>query len=234
MRMRSLLTLVGFAISFALPTYAQQKDLADPQTTQKILALMKAVNEAQNNNDPAARVALYTRDAVFVTPDGGPIIGRQAIQKWFTDLYQWWHPKNSIHKVDGDAPHLIGTAGNELWATGEWSETGQGKNGEPIPIKRYRWWHPKDYITKLDGNAVHLIGTAGNELWATAEWSETGQGKNGEPLSIKGHWTRIYVREGDDWKIRVSAMNTTPDSVRLINKSFAPQPAATPSPTASP
>ena len=159
-------------------------ELADPQTTQKILALMKAANEAQTNNDPAARVALYTRDAVFVTPDGGPIIGRQAIQKWFTDLYQWWHPKNSIHKVDGDAPHLIGTAGNELWATGEWSETGQGKNGEP--------------------------------------------------LSIKGHWTRIYVREGDDWKIRVSAMNTTPDSLRLINKSFAPQPAATPSPTASP
>ena len=58
------------AISFALPTYAQQKNVADPQTTQKILALMKAVNEAQNNNDPAARVALYTRDAVFVTPDG--------------------------------------------------------------------------------------------------------------------------------------------------------------------
>ena len=58
--------LVGLAISFALPTYAQQKDLADPQTTQKILALMKAVNEAQNNNDPAARVALYTRDAVLL------------------------------------------------------------------------------------------------------------------------------------------------------------------------
>ena len=155
-------------------------ELADPQTTQKILALMKAANEAQTNNDPAARVALYTRDAVFVTPDGGPIIGRQAIQKWFTDVYQWWHPKNSIHKVDGNAFHLIGTAGNEVWATGEWSETGLGKNGEPIPIK--------------------------------------------------GYWSDIYVREGDDWKIRVDAWNTSPDSVILINKSFAPQPAATPSP----
>ena len=159
-------------------------ELADPQTTQKILALMKAANEAQTNNDPAARVALYTRDAVFVTPDGGPIIGRQAIQKWFTDLYQWWHPKNSIHKVDGDAPHLIGTAGNELWATGEYRETGQGKTGEPLPIK--------------------------------------------------GHWLCIFVREGDEWKIRVAAWYTHPDSVMLINKSFAPQPAATPSPTASP
>jgi hypothetical protein len=29
----------GLAISFALPTYSQQKDVADPQTTQKLLAL---------------------------------------------------------------------------------------------------------------------------------------------------------------------------------------------------
>jgi uncharacterized protein (TIGR02246 family) len=178
MKKRLIVPTVGLAISFALPTYAQQKDVADPQTTQKILALMKAVNEAQNNNDPAARVALYTRDAVFVTPDGGSIIGRQAIQKWFTDVYQWWHPKNSIHKVDENAPHLIGMAGNELWATGEWSETGQGKNAELIPIK--------------------------------------------------GYWFCIYVREGDDWKIRVMAGNATPESVILINKSFAPQSAATP------
>ena len=50
----------------ALPTYAQQKDLADPQTTQKLLAGVKADDEARNNNDPAARVALYTRDAVLL------------------------------------------------------------------------------------------------------------------------------------------------------------------------
>ncbi len=93
---------------------------------------------------------------------------------------------------------------------------------------------PTNYITKVDGNAYHLIGTAGNELWATGELTETGQGKNGEPIPIKGHWACILVREGDDWKIRVCAWNFTPDSVILINKSFGPQPAATPSPTASP
>jgi uncharacterized protein (TIGR02246 family) len=184
MKKRLVVPLVGVAISFALPTYAQQKDLADPQTTQKILALMKGLNEAQNNNDAAGRAAYYTRDAVFVSPEGPPITGRQAIEKWFADVYQWWHPKNSIHKVDGNAVHLIGTAGNEVWATGEWSETGQGKTGEPIPIK--------------------------------------------------GYWLCIYVRDGDGWKIRVSAGNATPDSVILINKSFAPQSAATPSTTASP
>ena len=42
MKKRLVVPLVGLAISFALPTYAQQKDLADPQTTQKLLALGKA------------------------------------------------------------------------------------------------------------------------------------------------------------------------------------------------
>jgi uncharacterized protein (TIGR02246 family) len=183
MKTRLLGVIVGTALSFALPSYAQQKDLADTQTTQKILAIGKALDEAINDNDPAAIAALYTRDAAFVTTEG-PIIGRQAIQKWSADLYQWWHPKNRISKVDGNAFHLICAAGNEVWAMGEFSETGQGKNGEPIPIK--------------------------------------------------GYWSDIYVREGDDWKIRVAAWNTTPDSVLLINKSFAQQSAATPSPTASP
>jgi uncharacterized protein (TIGR02246 family) len=146
--------LIGLAISFALPTYAQQKDLADPQTTQKILALIEALNLAENNNDAAAIAASFTRDGVFVTLEG-PIIGRQAIQKWFTDLYQWWHPKNSIHKVDGNVVHSIGTAGYELWATGEWSETGQGKTGEPIPIKGY-WFFI--FVREADGWKVRVTG----------------------------------------------------------------------------
>jgi ketosteroid isomerase-like protein len=183
MKTRLLGVLVGLAISFASPTYAQQKEVADPQTTQKILALFKALDEAINNTDAAAIAALYTRDGVMVTTEG-PIIGRQAIQKWFTDLYQRWHPKNHIDKLDGNSPQLIGTAGNELWATGESSETGLGKNGQPIPIK--------------------------------------------------GYWAETYVREGDDWKIRVSAFSTTPDSIIRIHQSFAPQPVATPSPSASP
>jgi hypothetical protein len=41
MKMRLAIPLVGLAISFALPTYARQKEVADPQTTQKILAVVK-------------------------------------------------------------------------------------------------------------------------------------------------------------------------------------------------
>jgi uncharacterized protein (TIGR02246 family) len=166
-----------------LPTYAQQKDLADPQTTQKLLALGKADEEAHNNRDPAACAALYTRDGFFFTP-GGTVIGRQAIQKWYTDLWQSWHSTN--------------------------------------------------YTSKADGNAYHLIGTAGNELWATGESNQTGQGKNGEPFPFKNHWICIYVREGDDWKILACAFGDSPASTMTAYQNFGPQPAATPSPTASP
>jgi len=62
MKTRLLGALVGFAISFALPTYAQQKDVADPQTTQKILAMAKTGNDAHNNNDAAAIAEQFTRD----------------------------------------------------------------------------------------------------------------------------------------------------------------------------
>ena len=134
--MRLLLALVGLAISFTVPTVAQQTDTPDPQTSQKILAIGKAFDEGENNNNAAAIAALFTDNAVFVT-DRGPVNGRQAIEKWYTELYQGWHPKNHITKFDGNAPHLIGTAGDELWATGEWSDTGQGNTGGPIQIKGY-------------------------------------------------------------------------------------------------
>jgi uncharacterized protein (TIGR02246 family) len=136
MKMRLLGALVGLATSFALPTFAQQTNTPDPQTSQKILAIGKAWDEAENNTDAAAIAALFTEDGVFVT-DSGPVNGRQAIEKLFTDVYKGWHPKNHTIRFDGNAPHLIGTAGNELWATGEWSETGQGETGGPTPVKGY-------------------------------------------------------------------------------------------------
>ena len=51
MKIRSLLALVGLAISIALPTFAQQKETVDPQIAHKILAIGKAYDEGENNND---------------------------------------------------------------------------------------------------------------------------------------------------------------------------------------
>jgi hypothetical protein len=63
------------------------------------------------------------------------------------------HPTNSQRGRRGDHEKTFGPklhhqgrrecrsldrpAGNELWATGEFRETGQGKNSEPLPIKGY-------------------------------------------------------------------------------------------------
>jgi uncharacterized protein (TIGR02246 family) len=136
MKIRFLLALVGLAISFALPSFAQQKDTADPQLRQRYLALVKKYDDALNKNDAAAVAALFTEDAVFVT-DRGPVKGRPAIERYHADLFKQLHLSNSLITVDEDSPHIIGTAGNELWATGAWSATMQGKDWGPKEIKTY-------------------------------------------------------------------------------------------------
>jgi ketosteroid isomerase-like protein len=136
MKIRFLLALVGLAISFAFPTFAQQTSTPDPQLRQRLLVLIQKYSDAENNNDATALAALYTEDAVEVT-DRGPVNGRKVIEKLHADDLQKVHVSNHLITVDQDSPQIIGTAGNELWATGEWSETIQGKNFGPIPIKGY-------------------------------------------------------------------------------------------------
>ena len=74
-----LITLVWLAISFAVPGFAQQKDTAASQIDEQIV---KKFDEAFNNGDAAAVAALYTEDAVQVTPQG-PVFGREAIREAF-------------------------------------------------------------------------------------------------------------------------------------------------------
>jgi hypothetical protein len=51
------------AISFIVPTLAQQKGTVDPQIDQQIRALAQKYGEAINKHDPAAVAALNTQDA---------------------------------------------------------------------------------------------------------------------------------------------------------------------------
>ena len=43
----------------------------------------------------------------------------------------------SIGKPDQYSPHIIGTAGNEVWASGGWSTTIKGQDFGPAQIKGY-------------------------------------------------------------------------------------------------
>ena len=67
MKMRLLVALVELAISFALPTFAQQKDTVDPKIAQQIHALMAKWDEGFNRSDSGALAALYTDDGVWVS-----------------------------------------------------------------------------------------------------------------------------------------------------------------------
>ena len=80
MKIRFVIALVGLAISFAPPAFAQQKDTADSRIAQQrdLLGDPKALDEfgvlatkqseAFTNNDAAAVAALFTEDAVLVGP----------------------------------------------------------------------------------------------------------------------------------------------------------------------
>lgn len=135
MKIRLLGALVGLAINFAVSTFAQEKETVDPQIAQQIRALSIKYDEAFNKNDAAALAALYTEDAVEVA-DTGPIYGREAIEKHFTDVFKQVHVSNHLGKGDQYSPHMIGP-GNEIWANGEFSLTFQGKSGGPIQVKGY-------------------------------------------------------------------------------------------------
>jgi ketosteroid isomerase-like protein len=136
MKIRLGVALLGSAFSLAVPTFAQQKDTVDPQILQQYAELGKKFDEAMNNNDASALAACFTKDAVLET-NTGPIYGREAIEKMYADLFKKVHFSNTVNEADQYSPHVIGTAGNEIWGTGDWSNTIQGKGWGPIAQKGY-------------------------------------------------------------------------------------------------
>jgi ketosteroid isomerase-like protein len=145
MKIRLVVALVGLAVSFAVPAFSQQKDAADSQIRQQLDTLGQQYDEAFNNGDAAALAATFTRDAVLVN-DTGPVYGREAIGKYYAELFKQVHFSDHICKSDQYSPHIIGTAGNEKWSNGEWSTTIDGQNFGPI--------HSKGYVSF----AVYFIG----------------------------------------------------------------------------
>jgi uncharacterized protein (TIGR02246 family) len=128
--------LVGLAISLGVPAFAQQTNTPDPQMRQRLVEVIKKHGDAMNANDADAAAACFTEDAVYVT-DTGPVNGREAIKKWYADLFQKVHFSDHIITIDQDSPHVIGTDGKQMWATGGWSTSIKGENFGPTKIKGY-------------------------------------------------------------------------------------------------
>jgi ketosteroid isomerase-like protein len=167
MKMRSVVTLVGLAISLALPTFGQQKDTGDPRIVQQrdLLGLPKALDEfgelnrgleeACNRNDAAAAAALFTEDALLVAPDG-IFSGRLDIGKRYADTFQ------------------------------------------RSPIINFNCSWDRRHLNAID-----------NAVWSAGNWFGTFQSQTG-PAFAFGHWSAIYVRDGDAWKIRMLTLNEQP------------------------
>jgi uncharacterized protein (TIGR02246 family) len=136
MKNPSLLALLGLAISFAVPTFAQQTNTPDLRLREKLIAAIKRHTDALDKNDAAAVAANFTEDGVSVEQDG-PTFGRNAIQKLWAQRFQNVQFSNDRVTVDEDSPHLIGTDGKQMWATGTWTATIQGKGWGPKDIKGY-------------------------------------------------------------------------------------------------
>src|SRR5271157_2683690 len=130
MKIRFLVALLGLAISFALPTFAQEKGeanafpfrpiLAGPQLVQQVEAINLKFDEAFNKHDVAAVGALYTANAVQVTPQGS-FSGREAIEGYITDLFQRHQPVDRITKMT-----YVYAFGSDLCALGGWTVTING------------------------------------------------------------------------------------------------------------
>jgi len=84
MKTRLVVAIAAMAISFALPTFGEEKSAVDPEVRQEIEALLMKYDEAFNKNDAAAVAALFTPVAVEVfgwETGGGAASGQQAIEK---------------------------------------------------------------------------------------------------------------------------------------------------------
>jgi uncharacterized protein (TIGR02246 family) len=129
MKMRFLVALTGLVISFAVPTFAQQKDTGDTKIAQQIRALAIEYANAFNRHDSAAVAAFFMEDGVRVSGHG-ETHGRPAIAKSYAKYeFQDWNCTDLLKKID-----RILTVDNRVIAQGIWSMTYQD-NGATKPNK---------------------------------------------------------------------------------------------------
>jgi len=131
MKIRLLLALVGLAVSFALPTFAQ----VDPKVDQQIRALITKWDDAFNRSDSGGLGALYTDDAVQVNVHG-TFRGREAIAKQFAQHdFGQYQSNNHVLKVD-----RIDAVGNDVRVTGKWKCAFHDIDGKDKHIDGHYSW----------------------------------------------------------------------------------------------
>jgi uncharacterized protein (TIGR02246 family) len=150
----------AFLIGFFLPTFAQEKEIADRRIAQErdllgnALALdefgdlSQKLDEAYNKNSAAKLAALFTEDAVLVAPEG-MFNGRQAIEKRYEETF-----KGSPFTLFSDPrDYQLNAIDNAVWSVGKWWSTLQVETG-PVFVSGY--WSAI-YVREGDAWRIRLL-----------------------------------------------------------------------------
>ena len=147
---RLLSALIGLAISFALPTIAQEKEEVNPKILAGIQANDKAYDDAFNKHDPAAIAALFSKNAVLVIRSGsgggdsapspgdtidGVFTGRAGVEKRYTELFKLWHFENHLNTLD----QVHTPFATFPWAVGGYEVTAAGAHYKGVPNLNLRF-----------------------------------------------------------------------------------------------
>jgi ketosteroid isomerase-like protein len=137
MKARSLLNIAGLAISFVLPTLAQQKEAIDPKVEQQIRLLAAKFDEAINRHNAVAVAALYTQDGVGEIPESKVSAGhgQQGIEKAYARWFKNWNIHNYFSTVD-----RVIAVGNEIRSFGKWSDSFKGIEGSTTNFEGHYSW----------------------------------------------------------------------------------------------
>ena len=126
--MLRVLTMVSIvAIGLAMPAAAQH--VSDQDARQAGESVVQAFNKASQAKDAAGLAALYSEDATLIRPDG-PIFGRAAIQKQFSDDFKFV----TLEPAKLDRVTMIGDT--VRLRNGSWAGVFQGPEG-PVHAKGY-------------------------------------------------------------------------------------------------
>lgn len=125
--LRYLMVVPVLAIGLATPVAAQP--ISQPEAAQAARSVTEAFFKALSGKDAAAVAALFTEDAIRLTP-GGPQNGRAEIQKFWTEAVKSWEP--AFFRVD----QVVPLGSDAVLAVNSWAGTYHGPNG-PVGLRGY-------------------------------------------------------------------------------------------------
>jgi uncharacterized protein (TIGR02246 family) len=134
-KLRLLLTLAGLAIgltgsALAAPGWLSGDLAGDVKALDEFSALRMKYDDAYSKRDAVALAALFTEDAVCVTPNG-LLSGREAIQRWYLDHFQ---RSDTVHHIF--EANQLNAIGNQVLSLGQWWKTVRGQEG-PVFTRGY-------------------------------------------------------------------------------------------------